>query len=68
MEETFGRIPAGAPLPARDYPTEPVVDAVRTANEYGLIDLGRIERMVLRRLAGEFFRLPPDTNDEDDDA
>jgi len=51
-----------------DYPTEPVVDAVRTANEYGLIDLGRIERMVLRRLAGEFFRLPPDTNDEDDDA
>lgn len=54
-----------------DYPTEPLVDAVRTANEYGLLDLGRIERMVLRRIAGDFFRLPTDPDhdtSEDDDA
>jgi len=41
-----------------EYPTEAVLDAVRTALAYGLTDLGRIERMVLRRIAGDFFRLP----------
>lgn len=41
-----------------EYPTVPVVDAVRVAVEHGLIDLERIESMVLRRIAGEFFRLP----------
>ncbi|MCB9759553.1 MAG: IS21 family transposase [Alphaproteobacteria bacterium] len=41
-----------------DYPTQPLDDAVAEALRYGLIDLTRIERMVLRRLAGAFFRLP----------
>lgn len=47
-----------------DYPTEVVVVAVRRALEFGLLDLQRIERMVLRQAAGDFFRLP--TTEEDD--
>jgi hypothetical protein len=41
-----------------DYPTEPLVRAVARALDHGLLDLGRIETMVLRGLAGDFFRLP----------
>jgi len=41
-----------------DYPTEAVVDAVATALEYGLLDVSRIETIVLQRVAGDFFRLP----------
>ena len=51
-----------------DYPTEVVRDAVREALDYGLCDLPRIERMVLSRIAGDFFRLPTDDNDEDDET
>jgi transposase len=56
----------------RDYPTEPVVDAVKVALEHRLLDLSRLEQMVLRRIAGEFFRLPthddePPDEPEDDD-
>ena len=50
-----------------DYPTDAVVAAVTTAIAYRLVDLGRIERMVLRNLAGQFFRLPPDRSEDDDD-
>ena len=48
-----------------DYPTEEVVAAVARALDFGLLDLQRIERMVLRRIAGDFFRLP--THDDEDD-
>ena len=41
-----------------DYPPEALVGAVETAFSHGLINLRRVERMVLQRLAGEFFRLP----------
>ena len=41
-----------------DFPTDAVVRAVSTALEYGLIDLGRIERLVIENVAGDFFRLP----------
>jgi len=41
-----------------DYPTEAVVSAVHRALEFGLLDLHRIERMVLEQIAGDFFRLP----------
>ncbi len=53
-----------------DYPTEPLVAAVRQANAHDLYDIGRIERMVLRRIAGDIFRLPigPTTEEEDGDA
>ena len=48
-----------------DYPTDAVVVAVGRALEFGLLDLNRIERMVLRHVAGDFFRL---TTKEDEDG
>jgi hypothetical protein len=47
------------------YPTESLVVGVRGALEYGLLDLNRIERIVLRKIAGDFFRQPP-KEDEDE--
>jgi len=47
-----------------DYPTEPLVRAVARALDHGLTDLSRIETMVLRSIAGDFFR--PPTDDDDD--
>jgi len=41
-----------------DYPTEPVEAAVARALDFGLVELDRIERMVLKNLRGDFFRLP----------
>ena len=49
----------------RDYPTEPLLKAISAALEYGLIDISRIETMVLRRIAGDMFRLHVDTEDND---
>lgn len=48
-----------------DYPTEAVVPAVRRALEFGLLDLGRVEKIVLQQVAGDFFRLPTTPEDED---
>jgi hypothetical protein len=47
-----------------DYPTEVLVQALRDVEDYGLIDLFRIEKVVLRRLAGDFFRIPIDDDKE----
>lgn len=44
-----------------------MVEAVEVALRHGLIDLERIERMVLRRIAGDFFRLPTDAEPEDEE-
>jgi predicted transcriptional regulator len=46
-----------------DYPTESLVAGVRSALEYGLLDLERIEGIVLRRIAGDFFRQPTEEDD-----
>ena len=51
-----------------DYPTETVREAVSIALEFGLTDLARIERMVLRRIAGDFFQLPIDDEESADDG
>jgi len=59
----------------RDYPREPLVAAVRTAQHYGLYDLERLERLILRQIGSEYFVLPTDevapqpsgTKREDDD-
>ena len=48
-----------------DYPTESLITATRTAVAYGLLDLGRLETMVLRAVAGDFFRLPISTQGEE---
>jgi hypothetical protein len=42
----------------REYPREPVLAAVRTASQYGLYDLERVETMILRRIAREYFIVP----------
>jgi hypothetical protein len=39
----------------REYPREPLLGAVREAAHYGLYDLDRLERMILRRVAREYF-------------
>lgn len=39
-----------------DYPTPEFLDAVRRASEFGLVDLMRIEGLILERLEGRFFR------------
>ncbi len=54
-----------------EYPREPLVGAVRTAQEYGLYDLDRLERMVIRRVAQEYFELdlgaaPPRKDDDEE--
>jgi transposase len=41
----------------REYPREPLLGAVREAGHYGLYDLDRVERMILRRVAREYFLL-----------
>ena len=38
-----------------DYPAEAFLEILRTATQYGLYDLNRIERMILRLLAGRCF-------------
>ena len=50
----------------RDYPREPFVKAVRQAERYGLFDLERLERMVLRQIADEYFVLPVGSDEEND--
>jgi transposase len=51
-----------------DYPKEPLVAAIEEALRYGLCDLARIERMTLRRVAGDYFRLPPPEPGPHDDG
>lgn len=47
-----------------DYPAQPLDAALGVALEHGLFDLERIEALVLRHVAGDFFRLPAvDTDD-----
>ncbi len=41
----------------RTYPAEPFLAAVAQALPYGLFDLARLERLILERVAGEFFNL-----------
>jgi hypothetical protein len=41
-----------------DYPQEPLDAALRVALDHGLFDLDRVEAIVLRHVAGDFFRLP----------
>ncbi len=48
----------------REYPREPLLGAVREAAHYGLYDLDRLERMILRRVAREYFRLEEGSQDD----
>jgi transposase len=57
---------------ATEYPTEALRGALAEALRYGMADLDRLERMVLRRIGRDFFVLPrgtdhDDLEDDDDD-
>jgi len=41
----------------RTYPAEPFLAAIEQALHYGLFDLRRLERLILERVAGDFFDL-----------
>jgi transposase len=54
----------------REYPRDAFLAALATATEYGLFDLERVERLVLRNVARDFFPsvlAEPDTYEEDRD-
>jgi hypothetical protein len=48
----------------REYPREPLLGAVGEAARYGLYDLDRLERMILRRVTREYFLLDTGTQDD----
>ena len=45
------------------YPSASARSALERAAAYGLFDLDRIEAMILKTVAGDFFRLPGDAHD-----
>jgi transposase len=49
----------------RTYPSGPFIAAIEQALRYGLFDLGRLEDLILKQVAGDFFAL---AIREDDDA
>ena len=49
----------------REYPRKPLLAAIQQAAHYGLYDLDRVERMVLKRIAQDYFLIKP--NGEDDE-
>jgi transposase len=50
----------------KEYPREPFLTAVSEAARYGLYDLDRLERMILRRVARDYFLLLETDADPDD--
>jgi hypothetical protein len=48
-----------------EYPREPLLGAVQGAARYGLYDLDRLERMILRRVTREYFLLDKEPQDDD---
>jgi hypothetical protein len=50
-----------------DYPHAPLLEALQTALAYGLFDLERVERMILRKLASEYFQVNTGRGEGDDD-
>ena len=51
----------------REYPRQPIVAAVDEAARYGLYDLDRLERMILGRIAHEYFLLDEWKGSPDED-
>jgi len=50
----------------REYPRKPLLAAVAEAARYGLYDLDRLERMILRRVAREYFLLDEESEPHDE--
>ena len=51
----------------RDYPEAAFRDAVRTASHYGLVDLERLEGLILRSIHSDYFVLLPSSEDPDEE-
>ncbi len=49
----------------REYPREPLLGAVGEAARYGLYDLDRLERMILRRVTSDYFLLKDGATEDD---
>lgn len=49
----------------REYPREALLAAVEEAARYGLYDLDRLERMILRRVARDYFLLEEGPHEDD---
>ena len=50
-----------------EYPPEPFLRAVRDALHFNMTDLDRLDKLVLRNIAGEYFRLPIEQTDTEED-
>jgi len=50
---------------AGEYPVSAMSAALSEALRYGMTDLERLERMVLRRIGSDFFVLPRRADDDD---
>jgi len=50
-----------------DYPRSVLLEAIQSAAQYGLYDLERVETMVLRKLAREYFQIKPQDSEDDDE-
>lgn len=50
----------------QEYPREAFLSALAEAERYGLFDLNRLEKMVLRQIAADYFvlSLEPEADDE----
>jgi transposase len=48
----------------RTYPSGPFIAAIEQALQYGMFDLGRLEALILKQVAGDFFAL--DTGEDGD--
>jgi hypothetical protein len=48
----------------RDYPRPALLHAIQTAQAFGLYDLDRLERMILKQIAQDYFVLRTDDDDE----
>jgi hypothetical protein len=54
----------------RTYPAEPFIAAIEQALTYGLFDMGRLEALILKQVAGDFFAVDgePAAMEPGDDA
>ena len=48
----------------RTYPEAAFLPAIAMALEYGLFDLARLENLILQRVAGDFFKINPEEDEQ----